>query len=149
MVKFTSPLNLPESALGSLDFGTEQAKNAKVYRALSAHSYSDAAHISLSITGSCPASIKHSNLQLPRDSSVAVPHIQRLIPKGRKRPYDESPELLFQNFPRGVCPQTPLERYPLYAHRNCPRCARRMAAPRTLNVCPPSLLKTLDPPLLK
>ena len=43
------------------------------------------------------ANIKHSNLQLPRDSSVpAVPHIQRLIPKGRgseKRPYDESPEV--------------------------------------------------------
>ena len=31
----------------------------------------------------CSTSIKHSNLQLPRDSSVAVPQIQRLIPKGR------------------------------------------------------------------
>ena len=42
--------------------------------------------------------IKHSNLQLPRDtSSVAVAILQRLIPKGRgseKRPYDESFEFM-------------------------------------------------------
>ena len=55
--------------------GLSRALNAEVYRTLSAHSYSD--------TASCPANIKHSNLQLPRDSSVAVPHIERLIPKGR------------------------------------------------------------------
>ena len=61
---------------------TEQAQNA------------DTAHISLSITASCPANIKHSDLHFSRDGSVAMPHIQRLIPKGRgseKRPYDESP----------------------------------------------------------
>ena len=38
-------------------------------------------HISTWITASCPENIKHSNLQLPIDSSVAVPQIQRLIPK--------------------------------------------------------------------
>ena len=153
-------------------FGTEQVQNAEVYRALSARSYSDAAHISLSITASCPANIKHSNLQLPRDSSVAVPHIQRLIPKGRgseKQPYDESPELLsschkfcvfivvsdglrstliWSKFSGGECPQTPLQCYALYAHRNCVRCTRRMAAPKTLHVYPPPLHKNLDPPLL-
>ena len=31
----------------------------------------------------CSPNIKHSNLQLPRGSSVAVPKIQRVIPKGR------------------------------------------------------------------
>ena len=39
-------------------------------------------HASLQITASCPASIKHSSLQLPRDSSVAVPQMQILILKG-------------------------------------------------------------------
>ena len=41
-------------------------------------------HTSLyeSSTVLCPANKKHLNLQLPRDSSVAVPQIQRLIPKG-------------------------------------------------------------------
>ena len=38
-------------------------------------------HASLQITASCPASIKHSSLQLPRDSSVTVPQIQMLILK--------------------------------------------------------------------
>ena len=63
-------------------FKTEQAQNVKVYRALRAHSYSDTAHIFTSVM-SC---------KFPRDSSVAVPHIQSPIPKGRgseKRPYDE------------------------------------------------------------
>ena len=45
--------------------------------------------ISLSITASCPANIKHSNLQLPRDSSVAVPHIQRLIPRKEGAPRND------------------------------------------------------------
>ena len=70
-------------------FGTEQALNVEVYRA-------HIAHISIRITASCPANIKHSNLQLSRDTSVAVPRIQWPIPKGRcseTRPYVESTEL--------------------------------------------------------
>ena len=59
------------------------AKRGGLPRALSGCSYSDTAHISMRITGSRPANMTHSNLQLPKDNSVAVPHIQRLIPKGR------------------------------------------------------------------
>ena len=43
-----------------------------------------------------PANIKHSNLQLPSDNSVALSQIQRLILKGRcseKRPYNKLPDL--------------------------------------------------------
>ena len=79
----------------------------------------------------CSPNIKHSNLQLPRDSSVAVPKIQWLILRGRgfeKWPYNESFELhsschkfcvvngglrLPQKHSHMVkifqCPQTPLE----------------------------------------
>ena len=122
-------------------FRTEQALNAEVYRALRACSYSDTAHISIWITVSCPANIKHSNLQLRRTVLW-----QCLTYKGwfqreegsEKRPYDESPRLQsschkfcvvmvvsdgfrstliwskFKNFPGGACPQTPLERCALY-----------------------------------
>ena len=44
----------------------------------------------------CFMSCKHKTLEsaAPLDSSVAVSHIQRLIPKGKWfPPYDESPEL--------------------------------------------------------
>ena len=124
-------------------FGIEQALIAEVYCTLSAYSYSDAVHISIWITASRPANIKHSNLQLPRDSSVAVSHIQRLIPKGRgseKWPYDESPKLQsschklcmvmvvsdglrstliwskFKKFSWGSMPPDPLQRCALYVH---------------------------------
>ena len=53
----------------------------EIYHALSACTYSNAVHIFILITASCPANIKHSILQLPRDSSVAVAQIQRLILK--------------------------------------------------------------------
>ena len=116
--------------------------------------------------------MKHSNLHLPRNSSVAVPHIQRLIPNGRgseKQPYDEWLELLssyhkfmfffmvsdslrstliwskLKNFP---CSQTPLERYALYTHRNSARCSTPRCHTKT-TLCMPPLLKTLDPPLCK
>ena len=59
-------------------FGTEQARNTEAYFLLHTHSYSDAAHISIGITASCPANIECS---------------QKLILKGRgseKRPYNES-----------------------------------------------------------
>ena len=35
------------------------------------------------VSGTCPANTKHPELQLPKDSSVPVPQIQRLIPKER------------------------------------------------------------------
>ena len=64
------------------------------------HSYmtvhSDAAPIPIWIATSCPANIKHSNLQFPRVCFEAVPRIQRLIPKERdseKWTNDESSEL--------------------------------------------------------
>ena len=115
--------------------------------------------------------IKHSNLQLPRDSSVAVAHIQRLIPKGRgskKQPYDELPELQSschkfcvvmvvsdglrstliwskcKNFPREHAPRPPwnVVRYT----RTQKNCARRMAAPPpTLCVPPPSSISGSTP----
>ena len=47
-------------------FGTEQAQNAEAYRVLSTPSYSDT-----------------------RDSSVAVPHIQRLIPRKEGAPRND------------------------------------------------------------
>ena len=52
-------------------FGTEQALNVEVYRALSARSYSDTAHIS---TASCPANIKHSNLRSVGQFCGSVSH---------------------------------------------------------------------------
>ena len=51
-------------------FGTKQALSTEVYHVLSVCSYSNTVHISIRIA----ANIKHSNLQLPRDSSVAVTH---------------------------------------------------------------------------
>ena len=67
----------------------ESAKRGGLRRAQllrrSAHHYI----ASVWITASCPANINHSNWQLPRDSSVAVPQMQRLTPKERgseKRP---------------------------------------------------------------
>ena len=154
-------------------FGTEQAQNAEVYRALSARSYSDAAHISLSITASCPANIKHSNCSYKE--TVLWQCLSTKADSERKRPYVESPELMsscykfcvftvvsdglrttltwskFQNFPGGACPPDPLERYALYAHRNCTHIARaawpHQRKKKILYVCPPPLLKTLDPPL--
>ena len=79
---------------GGRRFGTEQAWNTEVCCTLTILRYFGAAHIS--ITALCPVNIEHSNLQFPRDNSVAVPQMQRLIPKGRsfeKQPCDESPEL--------------------------------------------------------
>ena len=76
--------------------GTEQVRNTEVYRTLTICNYYGAVHISISITALCPVNIECSNLQLPRDSSVAVLQTQRLIPEGRsfeKRPCDELPEL--------------------------------------------------------
>ena len=84
--------------------------------------------------------MKHSNLQLLRDSSVAVPHIQRLILKGRgseKRPHESlelhsrhhkfcvvmvvsdglRSTLRWSKFSEGACPQTPLEHCPFYTAR--------------------------------
>ena len=70
-------------------FGTEQALNAEVYRALSARSYSDTAHIS--IMNHCLMSCKHKALK------SAAPKRQFCgSASGRgfeKRPYNESPEL--------------------------------------------------------
>ena len=53
----------------------------------SAHDYI----VSIWSTSSCPVHIKHSNRQLPRDRSMAVPQIARLTLKERgseKRPYE-------------------------------------------------------------
>ena len=97
--------------------------------------------------------------------SVAVPHIQRLIQKGRgseKRPYGESPELQsschkfcvvmvvsnglrstliwskFEKFPGGACPQTPLERCALYVQKKkIARAAWQHNPPPTPCVPPP------------
>ena len=112
-----------------------------------------------------------SNLQLPTDSSVAVPQIQRLILKGRgfeKWPYNESPELhsschkfcvlmvvsdclrsiliwcKFQIFTKRACPQTPLERCALCMHRQL----FTICAPHQPPLCMYApLLQSLDPPL--
>ena len=150
-------------------FGIEQALNAEV-TALLAHVASQTQHTSpYKSAASCPVNIKHSNLQLPRNSGGTT---QWLIPKRRgseTRPYDESPKSSchkfcvvmmvsdgfrstlmwpkFKNFPGGTFPQTPLQRFALYARaKSCAGCACRMAAPNSFYVCPP-LLQCLDPPL--
>ena len=140
-------------------FGTEQARNAEVYSALSARSYSDAAHISLWITASCPTNIEHSNLQLPRDSFCGSASNTKPDSEGKGLREttirtSESTELLsschifcmdvavsdglrsiliwskFQNFPWGACPQTFLQHCVLYAHRQLH--ATHAAQPPTL-----------------
>ena len=63
----------PPGAWGAPPFGTERVRRFTARLA----------HVATSITASCPANIKHSNLQLSKDSSVAVLQIQRLILKGR------------------------------------------------------------------
>ena len=70
---------------------TEQALNAEVYCTLRACSYSGpSAHLYMN---HCFMSCKHESAA-PLDTSVAVSHIQRLIPKGKWfPPCDESPEL--------------------------------------------------------
>ena len=117
-------------------FGIEQALNAEV-TALLAHVASQTQHTSpYKSAASCPVNIKHSNLQLPRNSGGTT---KWLIPKGRgseTRPYDESPKSSchkfcvvmmvsngfrstlmwpkFKNFPGGAFPQTPLQRFALW-----------------------------------
>ena len=156
-------------------FVTEQELNVEVHGALRARSYFDTAHISIWINASYSADIKHSNLQLPRDSSVpAVLHIQRLIPKGRgskKQPYNELRELQsschkfcvvmvvsdglrstliwskFKKFSWGTMPPDLPEHCALYTcKKNCVDCVHCIAAP-TRCMCAP-LLQCLDPPLL-
>ena len=121
-------------------------------------------------------SCKHKTLEsvAPWDTSVAVSHIQKLIPKGKglrettirsmnHQSYSPvvkhftwlwwSPtasEALWsklKNFPRGACTQTLLEPCMCVIQKNSARCARRMAVPTPLYVCPP-LLQPLDPPLM-
>ena len=142
-------------------FGTEQAQNTEVYRVLRARSYSNAVHISLSITASCPANIKHSNLQLPRDSSVAVPRIQGWFRKEGAPRNDHTmsycPAAItfsdglrstliwskFQNFPEGACPRPP-QNTMHYTHTET-ACAAWLHQKK--KHCIPPLLKTLDLPL--
>ena len=103
--------------------------------------------------------IKHSNLQLPTDSGGTT---QWFILKGKSsetRPYDQSPKLQsslytfcvvmvvfdgfrstliwsqFKIFPGEACPQT---HFGFNARAKCcAGCARCMAAPNSLIVCPP------------
>ena len=57
---------------------TEQAQNVEVNRTLSAQLLRHSTHLCMN---HCLC-LEHSNLQLPKDSSIAVPQIHRLIPKG-------------------------------------------------------------------
>ena len=54
-------------------------------------SFSDAAHISMWITALCPANIKHSNLQLPRQFCGSASNTKAKGRGSEKRPLNESP----------------------------------------------------------
>ena len=144
-----------------IPFKTEQVRNTKVCSTLSIHTYSDAAHLSVRITASCPRKHKHSHLQIPRDSSVAVPEIQKLIPNRRgseKRPYDELPKLhsSYHKFLRGygglwwaqstvICSKFSWDAWPQAYNCVYYTCTDNYVLHMSHH--PPLLLQFLDPPL--
>ena len=108
-------------------FGTEQTRNAEVYRTLSARRYSDPAYISKWITASCPKNIKRSDLQLltasntKANSKEGAPSkwpiawatlschklcVVIMVSDSLRSTLTQS---RFQTFPGGKCTQIPLE----------------------------------------
>ena len=157
LVSFPSTILFPPSFHPPL--GTDKTQNVDVYCMHSAHDYI----VSIWSTSSCPVHIKHSNRQLPRDRSMAVPQIERLTLKERgseKRPYelhfscykfcmvmvvsdDLRGTLRWSKFQQASSP--PRKHCSLYLHRQLH--TTHATPPPTLYVCLP-FLQSLDPPLL-
>ena len=140
-------------------FGTEQAVNTEVTTHL-AHIATQTQRTSLynSLLYVCPANIKHSNLQIPKDSGGSTLHT-KADSKGRcskEQPYDESPKLqsschkfcvlmvvfdglrniLLYNLNSKFFLGEWALRY-IRTQKQCTGCVCHMAAPNPLYVCTP------------
>ena len=88
-------------------------------------------------TASCPANIKHSNLQLPRDSGGSTSHT---VVDSEGKGLQETTIRLQKIFLGEHAPQTTLPHFALNAcAKSCTGCAHHMAVPNSLYVCPPPL----------